>query len=58
MTIVAGVPIVRDNGAGWTPPPGWRRVQTIDSHAAGEPLRVILDGLAPIPGATILEKRR
>ena len=58
MTIVAGVPIVRGNGAGWTPPPGWRRVQTIDSHAAGEPLRVILDGLAPIPGATILEKRR
>ena len=44
--------------AAWTPPAGWRRVQTIDSHAAGEPLRLILDGIAPIPGATILEKRR
>jgi trans-L-3-hydroxyproline dehydratase len=33
-------------------------VRTIESHAAGEPLRVITDGLEPIPGATILEKRR
>ena len=27
-------------------------------HAAGEPLRVIVDGLPPIPGARMLEKRR
>jgi proline racemase len=33
-------------------------VLTIESHAAGEPLRVIAGGLDPIPGATILEKRR
>jgi proline racemase len=42
----------------WRPPPSWRRVLTVESHAAGEPLRVITDGLDPIPGATILEKRR
>jgi proline racemase len=58
MAIVAGVPIFGGKAEGWTPPAGWRRVQTIDSHAAGEPLRVILGGVAPIPGATILEKRR
>ena len=39
-------------------PSGWRSVRTIDAHAAGEPLRVILSGVEPIPGATILEKRR
>jgi proline racemase len=33
-------------------------VSTVESHAAGEPLRVITGGLDPIPGATILEKRR
>src|SRR6266513_4145241 len=42
----------------WRPPATWRRLETIESHAAGEPLRVILEGLDPIPGATILEKRR
>jgi len=30
----------------------------VESHAAGEPLRVITGGLDPVPGATILEKRR
>jgi len=43
---------------GWRPPASWRRIGTIESHAAGEPLRVILEGLDPIPGETILEKRR
>jgi len=33
-------------------------VLTIESHAAGEPLRVVTGGVDPIPGATILEKRR
>ncbi len=42
----------------WEPPEGWRVVRTIDAHAAGEPLRVVLDGAGPIPGATIPEKRR
>lgn len=42
----------------WTPPSDWSRITTIDAHAAGEPLRVITGGLAPIPGDTILAKRR
>jgi trans-L-3-hydroxyproline dehydratase len=33
-------------------------VETIDSHAAGEPLRVVVSGYPELPGATILEKRR
>src|SRR5438132_12794057 len=51
------MPLSLDAAAGWRPPASWRRVRTVESHAAGEPLRVIVDGLAPIPGATILEKR-
>jgi trans-L-3-hydroxyproline dehydratase len=31
---------------------------TIDAHAAGEPLRVITAGVPPLPGATVLERRR
>jgi len=42
----------------WTPPSDWTRITTIDAHAAGEPLRVITGGLDPIPGDTILAKRR
>jgi trans-L-3-hydroxyproline dehydratase len=42
----------------WTPPRTWKAVRTIDAHAGGEPLRVIVDGLPRIPGRTILEKRR
>jgi trans-L-3-hydroxyproline dehydratase len=42
----------------WTPPDGWTRIETVESHAGGEPLRVVVDGLPPIEGGTILEKRR
>jgi trans-L-3-hydroxyproline dehydratase len=42
----------------WQPPPEWRRISTVEAHTCGEPLRVVVDGLPPIPGATILEKRR
>ncbi len=42
----------------WHPPAEWTRIAVIDAHAAGEPLRVIIGGLPPIPGDTILEKRR
>ncbi len=42
----------------WDPPPGWTSIKTIDAHAAGEPLRIITAGLPPIPGKSILEKRR
>lgn len=33
-------------------------ITTIDTHAAGEPLRIVTGGLPPLPGNTILEKRR
>lgn len=33
------------------------RIDCIDAHTGGEPLRIITSGLPPIPGATILEKR-
>ncbi|MFO7662547.1 MAG: proline racemase family protein [Chloroflexota bacterium] len=42
----------------WQPPSEWTRVTTIDAHTAGEPLRIITGGLPPIPGDTILTKRR
>jgi len=42
----------------WTPSSDWARITTIDAHAAGEPLRVITGGLPPIPGETVLAKRR
>ncbi len=42
----------------WEPPPAWRRIATLDLHTGGEPLRVITGGLPPIPGRTVLEKRR
>ena len=42
----------------WRPPEHWTRVTTIDMHAGGEPLRVVIDGLPPIEGRTVLEKRR
>jgi len=34
------------------------RIQTLDVHAAGEPLRIITGGLPPLIGNTILERRR
>lgn len=42
----------------WRPPDDWRRISTIDAHAAGEPLRIVTGGLDPIPGRTMLHKRR
>jgi len=42
----------------WSPPDDWIRITTIDAHAAGEPLRIITGGLPPVPGDTILARRR
>ena len=42
----------------WKPPSHWLTISTIDMHTGGEPLRVIVDGLPPIEGRTVLEKRR
>jgi trans-L-3-hydroxyproline dehydratase len=33
-------------------------IRTVEMHTAGEPVRIVVDGLPPILGATILEKRR
>ncbi len=33
------------------------RLATIDSHTAGEPTRLIISGVAPVPGQTMEEKR-
>ncbi|MBV9817146.1 MAG: proline racemase family protein [Solirubrobacterales bacterium] len=35
-----------------------RTLQAVDSHTEGMPTRVITGGVAPIPGATMLERRR
>src|SRR2546427_9995182 len=40
----------------WQAPRGWRRVTTIDAHAAGEPLRVVPSGIDPGPRAPIVRK--
>ncbi|MFB0517148.1 MAG: proline racemase family protein, partial [Candidatus Neomarinimicrobiota bacterium] len=42
----------------WTPPTNWQKVTTIEAHAAGEPLRIILSGFPELPGDSILERRR
>ncbi|TME62011.1 MAG: proline racemase, partial [Chloroflexi bacterium] len=52
------MPLRLERARAWRAPESWRRVRTIEAHAAGEPLRVVVEGIPPIPGATILEKRR
>ena len=42
----------------WVPPNSWKKIQVIDAHTGGEPLRVIVGGLPEIQGRTILEKRK
>ena len=34
-----------------------RTIQTIDAHTGGEPLRILVSGMPPVPGNNILEKR-
>jgi proline racemase len=33
-------------------------IRTVDYHTAGEPFRIVVGGAPPLPGRTILEKRR
>lgn len=42
----------------WEPPADWPRIETVESHTGGEPLRVILDGFPDLEGDSILAKRR
>jgi trans-L-3-hydroxyproline dehydratase len=44
--------------AQFDPPADWTRIETIDAHTAGEPLRVVTAGWPDIPGDTILAKRK
>ena len=41
----------------WKKPPDWIQIDTLDTHTAGEPLRIILDGFPSLKGETVLEKR-
>jgi proline racemase len=47
-----------DSAISWSPPPGWTRVVTIDSHTAGEPFRLVVEGAPEIPGENMVERRR
>lgn len=42
----------------WSPPEDWLRITTLDVHAEGEPLRVIVGGYPELVGDTILARRR
>jgi proline racemase len=42
----------------WSPPDGWQRLTVVDSHAGGEPFRVVVNGLPELRGDTVLERRR
>ena len=42
----------------WRPPDGWTIVATVDAHAAGEPLRVVLSGWPDVGSGPMLERRR
>ncbi len=42
----------------WQLPSDGLIIQTLDAHTAGEPLRIITDGLPEIPGDNVLAKRR
>jgi proline racemase len=46
------------NKLDWEPPEEWLRIETLEMHTGGEPLRVFTAGLPQIKGSTILEKRR
>lgn len=41
----------------WRPSEERLIVKTIDAHTGGEPFRIIVDGLPPVEGETILERR-
>ncbi len=45
-------------GANWPPDKDLTVLTTLETHAAGEPLRIIIGGMPELPGDTILERRR
>lgn len=42
----------------WQPPSDWARFETLETHAAGEPLRIVTKGFPALEGATIPDQRR
>ena len=42
----------------WQAPEDWHKITTIDTHTAGEPLRIILSGYPNLKGESVLEKRK
>ena len=42
----------------WNPPDHWEKFTVIDSHTGGEPFRIVIEGLPPIGGESVIEKRR
>ena len=42
----------------YKPPADWLRIQTIDMHTGGEPLRIIVNGFPPLQGDSVLAYRR
>lgn len=41
----------------WRPPDHWERFTVIDSHAGGEPFRIVIEGLPSIGGQSVIEMR-
>ena len=41
----------------WKQPSDWIKIETLDTHTAGEPLRIIIGGFPNLKGETVLEKR-
>ena len=40
------------------PPPTPLTIETVEMHTGGEPVRIVVSGYPPIPGSTLLAKRR
>lgn len=47
-----------DEMRSWVPPSEWLTITTIETHTAGEPLRIVTSGIPEISGRSVLEKRR
>ena len=47
-----------ERAVGWEPADERVRIDVVDAHTGGEPFRVVVGGVPPVPGSTMLEKRR
>ncbi len=47
-----------DKMRSWQIPGEHLQISTIDAHTGGEPLRIVISGLPPVQGQTMLEKRQ